>query len=536
MTDPVSPEGAAAAERADGDRLRVSGRGLAALLRYDRALCLAPDDPVALHNRALAMAGLGRLDEAATGYRRALRLMPDNPVILSNLGLAEQRRGRLPEALACFRTVAAITPDSSTAWASLGDALARAGDADMACLCLHRALALDPAMVAAYVNLAAAARRSGDRDGAIAACRHALSLQSGLSAVLSNLGGLLVDLGRASEAVAGLRQAIAADPAAAPAYYNLALALRAVGCWDMPGVPGARDMCRRLIHLTPDHAGGRLLAVTGTLPIVAMTAEDSALAPARFAAALDDLEAWGRAHPVQLGAALGSSQPFHLAYRPGNHRAILSRLGDLAAGAAAARWRASPPAAALPDGRPIRIGVVSAHVRRHPVWDVVLKGLVAHLDRDRFRLFLYHTGGESDAETDWARRQCPDFRQGPRSVEQWIGVIGQDAPDILYYPEIGMDPTASALAVLRLARVQAAGWGHPITTGLPEMDLFLSGELLEDPDAGDHYRERLVRLPGTGVCTEPVPVRVHSWDGADAVMPGDGMAASGGGGFASFSR
>ncbi len=37
--------------------------------------------------------------------------------------------------------------------------------------------------------------------------------------------------------------------------------------------------------------------------------------------------------------------------------------------------------------------------------------------------------------------------------------------------------------------------------------------MLEPPDAQDHYRERLIRLPGTGVCTEwpdikPAPLPV----------------------------
>lgn len=57
----------------------------------------------------------------------------------------------------------------------------------------------------------------------------------------------------------------------------------------------------------------------------------------------------------------------------------------------------------------------------------------------------------------------------------------------------------------RQSSLQAVGWGHPITTGLPTIDLFFSGELLERADADGDYRERLVRLPGTGACTLPPP-------------------------------
>jgi 2-polyprenyl-3-methyl-5-hydroxy-6-metoxy-1,4-benzoquinol methylase len=64
-----------------------------------------------------------------------------------------------------------------------------------------------------------------------------------------------------------------------------------------------------------------------------------------------------------------------------------------------------------------------------------------------------------------------------------------------------------SLATRRLAPLQVASWGHPITTGLPTIDMYFSGELLEPPDADKHYREKLVRLPGTGCCTAPIELK-----------------------------
>jgi predicted O-linked N-acetylglucosamine transferase (SPINDLY family) len=87
-------------------------------------------------------------------------------------------------------------------------------------------------------------------------------------------------------------------------------------------------------------------------------------------------------------------------------------------------------------------------------------------------------------------------------VKAWLNRLAEDRPDVLYYPEIGMDPVTGALAARRLAPVQAASWGHPVTSGLPTIDLYFSGALLEAEGADAHYREKLVRLPGTGVCTE----------------------------------
>ncbi len=61
-----------------------------------------------------------------------------------------------------------------------------------------------------------------------------------------------------------------------------------------------------------------------------------------------------------------------------------------------------------------------------------------------------------------------------------------------------MDARTFALAALRLAPIQCAGWGHPVTTGLPNVDCFLSAAAVEPAGAQAHYRERLVLLPGIG--------------------------------------
>jgi predicted O-linked N-acetylglucosamine transferase (SPINDLY family) len=98
-------------------------------------------------------------------------------------------------------------------------------------------------------------------------------------------------------------------------------------------------------------------------------------------------------------------------------------------------------------------------------------------------------------------------------MRAWLDEAAQDRPDVMFYPELGMDPATCALAALRLAPLQVAGWGHPVTTGLPSIDLFMSGELLEGTGAERHYREKLIRLPGTGVCTDSAPVQSRPWDG-----------------------
>lgn len=75
--------------------------------------------------------------------------------------------------------------------------------------------------------------------------------------------------------------------------------------------------------------------------------------------------------------------------------------------------------------------------------------------------------------------------------------------DFLFYPEIGLNLLTRTASLLRIAKVQATGYGHPATTGSPMIDYFVGGVLLENKP--EQYSERLVLLPQLGVGTERPP-------------------------------
>jgi predicted O-linked N-acetylglucosamine transferase (SPINDLY family) len=66
-----------------------------------------------------------------------------------------------------------------------------------------------------------------------------------------------------------------------------------------------------------------------------------------------------------------------------------------------------------------------------------------------------------------------------------------------------MAPITLQLAALRLAPIQCKGWGHPVTTGLPTIDYYLSSDLMEPDNAAGYYSESLVRLPNLALCYRP---------------------------------
>jgi predicted O-linked N-acetylglucosamine transferase (SPINDLY family) len=226
----------------------------------------------------------------------------------------------------------------------------------------------------------------------------------------------------------------------------------------------------------------------------------------------------------EIEELVGFGQPFYLAYQAQDDTP-LQRLYGSALARMMQRWRdlAGIEAYRPPPGRRrIRIGVVSALLRHHSVWHANVRGFAAHLPRDRFEVFGYRTetGVGSEAGTESAL--FDRFVAGNLPLHEWVARIQRDAPDVLYYPEIGMDPRCLKLAALRLAPIQITGWGHPVTTGLPVIDYYLSGELFEPPHASAHYTETLVRLPGLGVCYVPVGAKPAHAELRASGVPGDG--------------
>ncbi len=80
----------------------------------------------------------------------------------------------------------------------------------------------------------------------------------------------------------------------------------------------------------------------------------------------------------------------------------------------------------------------------------------------------------------------------PDRFDRTVESIKDAEFDILYYWEVGTDATNYFLPFFRLAPVQCTSWGIQVTSGIPQMDYYLSSELVEPDDAQSHYSEELI--------------------------------------------
>ena len=462
-----------------------------------------PEIPEALAAIALAQ---NRVAEALPWLEQALLGAPESPHLLGNLGMVLVALERWPQAEDAFRAQLRLDPGADGFY-GLALALQGSGDLRGSVEALEQALALEPEKRLAWSLLAEVHRARGETSLALQAYDRLLALQPNDLAVLL------------SQAQAQ-REAAEMD--------------------DCHGLLARWCQLRgRQLAATADQiAIAQALLQLDNLPPVYRSEQQLLQLRARADGLLEGLE--------QQVAELASAQlqqplllevllrccGFDRAYQLEPDTAYQRRLALVLRRLLLANlphWReerplqpAQQPAQPFSPQRPLRLGIASTSLYRHngAYWAL---GWLEPLPRDCVQLFTYDLGqpAPSDAGAERFRRLGSHrlLPMAPDSLEADLRQLQQDRLDVLLLPEVGMAPQPRLLSLLRLAPRQVTSWGHPITSGSPCIDGFLSGTLMEPADGEAHYSERLLRLPQLGFCFEPPPAVDAEARAAVAALP-----------------
>ncbi len=498
-----------------GNTLKELRRFEEALASYDRALTVRPDYAEALFNRGVTLHELKRFDKALASYDRALTVRPDYAEALSNRGVTLHELKRFKEALASYDRALTVRPDYAEALSNRGVTLSELKRFDEALASYDHALAVRPDHAEALSNRGVTLMELKRFKEALASYDRALVVRPDYAEALSNRGNILRELMRFDEALASYDRALAVRPD-----YAEALSNRGVTLHELNRFEEALASYEKAIALRPDFGEAQFALCMAELPILYMDGPEIIVRRTAYERRLRALcdAGDGSTNHADLAKGVGFSQPFYLAYQGYNDRDLQALYGSFVCRLMA---KCYPPATIAPppgETEPVRVGIVSGFFWHHTVWKLLIKGWLSQLDRRRFRIFGYHTGVVKDSETEAAIAMCDRFVQGPLPIDGWRAEILADAPHVLIYPEVGMDPVAPALAAQRLAAVQCNSWGHPDTSGFPTIDYYLSSDLMEPPNGQDHYTERLVRLPNLSIYYQPIDAQPASVSRQDLVL------------------
>jgi protein O-GlcNAc transferase len=460
--------------------------------------------------RAEAFYVLGRIhktfdedDAAESCFRRAVQLDPDNPDILTSLGSLFRLRGRVEDAIALYQQALLINPDHAEARRNLANARA----------VVQRATAPGKSV---YYDLPAAARtaprtppasptppipptpedhlrrtadelaKQGKLRESLTALEEAINIAPEASDLRLAAGKVALQLGLMTTSLRHCEETVCLDPSSFEAV-DMARQISVGG--------GLYERAMHYSELAYRLAPSEDLRITRRFPLPAISASSEAIRAARqqYEAALDEALAsrWQPANPYN---ALQLPY-FFLAYHGENDRELQIKAARVCLQVAPSLAMTAPHCQA-PARRPgkIRVGFISRYLASHSIGKTT-RGLIEQLSRERFEVYaLRITPSADDATTQLIRAAADHTVTLDKEIRRAREQIAALELDVLFYQDIGMEPTSWFLAFARLAPVQCVSFGHPNTTGIPNMDYFISNDLYETPESATHYSERLFLL------------------------------------------
>lgn len=157
-----------------------------------------------------------------------------------------------------------------------------------------------------------------------------------------------------------------------------------------------------------------------------------------------------------------------------------------------------------PERSKIRIGILAAHYAPHSETFNTLP-FYKDLNRDIFEVVLYTLNDSNHRLNRYCAGHVDAMVVLPQDLSSQVQTIRADDLDLLLIATnvTAVTNSATQLVIHRLARIQCATNSSFVTTGMKNIDYYLSGELTEcNRDAQSHYTEKLVCINGATHCRD----------------------------------
>ncbi|AFZ20335.1 tetratricopeptide repeat protein [Allocoleopsis franciscana] len=484
-----------------GSALQSKGQLAEAIAFYQHAIKLQPDYTEAHYNLGYAFHQQGNLPAAIEHYQQAIALNPNQAEAHANLAHILQHQGQIEAAITHYQQAIAIKPDVPEIFYNLGNLLKQQNQLDAAMIQYQWALALNPNYIDAHLQLGTSLHSLGKYEEAIICYQQALTLEPNVLDTYLKLGWALMHLSRFEKATHCFQQALILNPEHPEVYQKLALALA-----SQNQLEEAITSFQKALHLNSNFVEAYWQSHL-LLPILYDTQEQIQHWRQRFCRGLNHLIQQSDFNSNEgirqiLAGLTASATTFLLSYQGFNDRGIQRKYGTLVHRVMATiypQWTKPMSMPQLSHQRKIRVGYLSAYFRTHTVASLTL-GWLKNCDKEKLEIYSYYIGSKADLTTAEIYSNSDKYYHIYGDLNSICEQVIADKLHILVFTDIGMDSLTTYIAGLRLAPIQCMTWGHPVTSGLPTIDYFLSSDLMEPQNAQSHYWEKLVRLPNIGIC------------------------------------
>lgn len=496
-----------------------------ALNYLQQALGIAPLNALWHYHYAIILEQAGQKTKAVSSYQTAIHL--DRKLIdaYNNLGKLYTKHGNFTEAESLYREAIKQNSEHFGSYVNLGNLLLKLDRAQEAIEVYQTALTLKPNDTNILHNLEVATQTINDPAkrnlnlGKVAyqqkryqdAIRHYqtyLEETVGTQEVYLHLADSYYQQKQDQKVIETYQEAIHTYPENSHFYYLLAKTLQKLG-----RIEEAITVANEAATKFPQQLRIKLLPKR-LIPIIYNDVEEIAVYRTRYIEALEAL-----IQGVDLETEEGKKEAFHLIdtsnfflqYQGKNDLELKKKYGQFVHEVMKAnypQWTQSLVRPHLGPNQKIRVGYVSNNLSFHTIGKLAV-GWLKHHNKELLEVYCYHLGSKTDSMTQQFYEGSHGFRHITEGFTAICEQILADELDILVYIDVGLDIKVTQLAGLRLAPIQCQTWLHPITSGMPTIDYFLSSDLMEAPNGEQHYAEKLIRLPNLGIAypkpTLPTP-------------------------------
>ena len=411
-------------------------------------------------------------------YLQIIAVEPNHADAIHLLGVIARQMGKYEVAVETIGRAIRLNGNVAAYHNNLGNALKDQGKLDEAAACYRRALELKSEYAEAHNNLAAVFKEQGKLDEAVAGYRRALKLKPDYAEAHNNLANALREQEKPEEAVAGYRHALELKPNYAEAYNHLG------SLWkQQERYAEARETYENALRSNPDRDLLRL-SIAAICPAVFESGTAIDEYRAGLLAQVENLAQGKFNVEVSQLAGSGAEPPFSLLYHGRNDRPIKEAWARL--------FRKLPMQETVRAGsspRPkLGLVVTQSHEGIFLRW---CTELLRRLQPKGWEIVVVCSrAGERQFRAALNGIQLLPVC-GP--LDQIVKTVREARFDVLCHWETGTDSVNYFLPYFRLAPVQCNLLGMQVTSGIPQMDYYLSSEFIEVDGAESHYSEKLLR-------------------------------------------
>jgi len=222
-----------------GAALTNLNRHLEALIHFDKATKVDPRDFEAWYNKGLCVYRLNHHDEAVTYFDKAIGINPEYAAAWRNKGGVLDKLGKYQEAIACYDKAIIIYQRDAFTWNCKGMTLCNLGQYEEAIACYDEAIEINPSFTDANMNKGICLSKAGKLYEALNSFDKAIEINPQDALIWLNKGITLSDFSKHEEAIFCFDKTIEINPAYTDAWFWKGLVLfdickyeEAILCYD----------------------------------------------------------------------------------------------------------------------------------------------------------------------------------------------------------------------------------------------------------------------------------------------------------------